>query len=161
MIRSLGRHAMRGMTLGLALSAATAALAQDGPDPAVLVAGSEAFFATMNAGDMPGWLATMAPDVVTFEPVGTPPNVGHEGVMAWMQRNAEMGMTSVHVTLDRVIPAGQETAVLWTADFTLANGAAVTVSGVDIHRFDDDGLIVEVRGYFDPMPMMAAMAANQ
>ena len=136
---------------------ATTALSND---PSPNAATSQAFYTTMSAGDMDGWIGTMAPDVVTHEPVGTPPNEGHAGVMAWMQRNAAMGLTSVHVDVDQMIPAGQEIAILWTARFTLANEAEITMSGIDIHRFNDLGQIVEVRGYFDPSPMMAAMAGD-
>lgn len=115
------------------------------------------FYDSLNAGDMAGWLGTMAADVVTHEPVGAPPNEGHDGVMAWAANNAAMGFKSVQVTIDSIYPSPAENAVVWTTTFVLANDEVVTIPGVDIHRFDADGLIEEVRAYFDPSPLMAAM----
>ncbi|MEM7442609.1 MAG: nuclear transport factor 2 family protein [Pseudomonadota bacterium] len=118
---------------------------------------SRAFFDRLNEGDIQGWLATMATDVVTHEPVGTPPNIGHDGVIAWAMRNQEMGFQSVAVEVHDIHTVPGETAVDWTTHFVLPNGDDVALDGVDIHRFDDDGTIVEVRAYFDPTPLLRLM----
>lgn len=143
----------------LALVFGASGLSAQSPDPALgaQVATSQKFFDRLNAGDMQGWLQTMAANVVTHEPVGTPPNVGHDGVMAWAARNQQMGFKAVVVTVDSIFPAKSETIIRWTTRFTLADGSEVSIDGVDQHRFDDQGKIVEVRGYFDPTPLMAAM----
>lgn len=127
--------------------------------PEHIAATSQAFFDTMNAGDMAGWVATLSPDVVSYEPVGTLPNVGHEGLMAWAQANAQMGFRSVVVEVHRITVAGREAAIVWTTRFTLPDGQVVALEGVDTHAYDEAGLIREIKGYFDPTPLMAAMAA--
>lgn len=118
---------------------------------------SAKFFDSLNGGDMAVWIGTMATDVVTHEPVGTPPNKGHDGVMAWAANNAAMGFKSVEVEVQGIFPSPDENAVVWTTTFVLPNDEVVKIPGVDIHRFDSDGLIREVRAYFDPSPLMAAM----
>lgn len=125
--------------------------------PAENVATSTRFFENLNAGDMTAWLGTMAADVVTYEPVGMPANKGHEGVMAWAANNAAMGFKSVQVDVHSIHPTPAENAIVWTTTFVLPNDEAVEIQGVDIHRFNADGLIEEVRAFFDPTPLMAAM----
>lgn len=143
----------------LVLVFSVSGLSAQSPDPTLVAqaATSQKFFDRLNAGDMEGWLQTMAANVVTHEPVGTPPNVGHDGVMAWAARNQQMGFKAVIVTVDSIFPAKSETIIRWTTRFTLPDGSEVSIDGVDQHRFDDQGRIVEVRGYFDPTPLMAAM----
>lgn len=142
------------------LAAATVIAGSAAAQPASITATSEAFFNAMNAGQPEAILATLAPDVVTYEPVGTPPNEGHEGVMAWLQGNAAMGLQRFTVEIDAMYPAGNENIVIWTSTFVLADGREVVLNGADLHRFNQAGLIVEIRGYFDPSPVMAALAGN-
>ena len=143
-----------------ALVAATAIAGTAAAQPSSLTATSQAFFNAMNAGQPEAILATLAPDVVTYEPVGTPPNEGHEGVMAWLQNNAAMGFQSISVEINAMYPAGNENLVIWTSTFVLADGREVVVDGADLHRFNEDGLIVEIRGYYDPSIVMAALGGN-
>lgn len=56
--------------------------------------------------------------------------------------------------------AGRHTAVTWTTRFTLPDGQVVALSGVDTHAFDETGLIHEIKGYFDPSPLMAAITPS-
>ncbi|RMF40822.1 MAG: DUF4440 domain-containing protein [Alphaproteobacteria bacterium] len=144
--------------LAAALPLVLAGAAIAGPEENA--ATSRAFFRHFGAGDMAAWLATMAPDIRTWEPVGTPPNVGHEGVLAWAGQMGQMGIASAEIDVRAVHPAGDSTAVEWTTTFTFQDGRSLEISGVDIHRFDEDGLIAEVRGYYDPSPLMAAKGEN-
>jgi ketosteroid isomerase-like protein len=124
---------------------------------AAMEAKSRAFFSHMNEGDMDGLFATLAPDVRTYEPVGTPPNVGHDGVKAWLARNAEMGLKGSTVEVRDLHIAGNSAAIAWTALFTTADDKQVSLRGIDVHVFNDALDIEEVRGYFDPMPLMMAL----
>lgn len=148
------------MVIGFGASNFTAAPQARAGDlaPDHIAATSQAFFDTMNAGDMEAWIATLSPDVVSYEPVGSPPNRGHDGLMAWAQANAQMGFQSVVVEVHRIIVAGAHAAITWTTEFTLPDGRVVAIEGVDTHAFDEAGLIREINGYFDPSPLMAAMA---
>lgn len=124
-------------------------------DPTAMEANSRAFFSTMLAGDMDGWLATLDKDAVSYEPVGTPPNVGHDGLLAWAASLS--GFESVHIELHQLFVAGNSVAVVWTSTFTLPGGEAIAIDGVDIHEYNSAGTIQTIKGYFDPMPLMAAM----
>ncbi len=124
---------------------------------AAMEAKSRAFFSHMNAGDMEAFIATLAPDVQTFEPVGTPPNVGHDGVRAWLARTAEMGFKSMVVEVHDLHVAGDSAAIDWTVRFTTADDRTIVLHGIDVHVYNDALQIKEVRGYFDPTPLMAVM----
>lgn len=155
-VRSILAICVLGMTSTTLFPFQTARAAELTPE--AIAAKSQAFFDTMNAGDLEGWVAMLSPDVMSYEPVGTPPNVGHEGLMAWAQANVQMGFQSVVIEVHDIIVAGKHTAVTWTTRFTLPDDQVVAISGVDTHAFDDAGLIVEIKGYFDPSPLMAVMA---
>lgn len=156
----LRTSAVAAIALGVVSFAQIHSTHADTVTPEAIAATSQAFFDTMNAGDMEGWIATLSPDVVSYEPVGTPANVGHEGLMAWAQANAQMGFQSVVVEVHDIIVAGRHTAVTWTTRFTLPDGQVVALSGIDTHAFDETGLIREIKGYFDASPLMAAMTPS-
>ncbi|MBV7339158.1 nuclear transport factor 2 family protein [Chloroflexi bacterium TSY] len=128
-------------------------------DPAVIETTSRAFFSTMLAGDMDGWLATLAADAVSYEPVGSPPNVGHEGLLAWA--GSMSGFDSVNIELHDLFVAGNSAAITWTSTFILPGGEAIAINGVDVHEYNSAGTIQTVKGYFDPMPLMAAMSPKE
>ncbi len=124
-------------------------------DRAVIAGTSQLFFDSLNAGDIETWLTTLAEDAVSFEPVGTPPNVGHEGLLAWV--GSQAGFESVTTKVNEIIVAGNSAAILWTSTFVLPGGAEIVLDGVDVHEYNDAGLIQIVEGYFDPSPIFAAI----
>lgn len=54
---------------------------------------------------------------------------------------------------------GDRAAVTLTARCQAHNGQAATVSGIDVFRFDADGRILALEGYWDPSPLFAAAGA--
>ena len=122
-------------------------------DPAAIEATSRAFFSSLLAGDIDAWLATLASDAVSYEPVGSPPNQGHEGLLAWA--SSLSGFESVAIELHDVFVADRSAAIPWTSTFTMPGGAAISVDGIDVHQFNDEGKIQVVKGYFDPRALMS------
>lgn len=118
---------------------------------------SSTFFEALNRGDIPTFLATLAADVRTYEPVGTPANEGHQGVLRWLEGMA--GFESWVTRVDSIYVSGNSAAVVWRSQGRTANGADVKLEGVDIHEYNEDGKIGIVKGYFDPSPIMAAVSA--
>jgi len=54
------------------------------------------------------------------------------------------------VTFDKLEPRGDQVAFHWTLTGTYAGtGNKVRISGYELWRIDDDGLIAESRGHFD------------
>lgn len=118
---------------------------------------SSEFFEALNRGDIPGFLATLAEDVCTYEPVGTPANEGHQGVLAWLEGMA--GFESWVTKVERIHVIGNNAAVVWRSQGRTKSGAKVNLEGVDIHEYNEKGQISVVKGYFDPTPIMVAAGA--
>ena len=114
----------------------------------------DAFYAALNALDADAFVATFDPNAVSEDPVGAPPHVGHDGV-----RNFVNGLiatfTKVEMTAEHTFVADYRAAVKWTVNGTMVNGKSVTLEGIDVFEFGDDGKITKMWGYWDPSPMMA------
>ena len=119
---------------------------------------SRDFFNSLNNGDIEGWLKTLAKDALSYEPVGTPPNEGHEGLLQWLE-NMGQPFESFHTDVKEVFVAGNDAAIRWTAVGKLKSGQEINLSGIDVHEYNEDGQIQTVKGYFDPSPIMAGMGS--
>lgn len=115
---------------------------------------STRFFSTLNVGDIEGWLGTLASDARSYEPVGSPPNEGHEGLLKWLQA-LSAPFESMKIEVGDVYAAGNSAAITWTAHAKLKNKKDFQMTGVDVHEYNEQGKIQTVKGYFDPAPMMA------
>ena len=118
---------------------------------------SQEFFAALNRGDVQGWLNTLAEDATSHEPVGTPPNQGHEGLLQWLQQSGE-AFETWQTTVQDIFVAGNSAAIRWSSHGVLRNGEEVNIEGIDVHEYNADGKIQTVKGYFDPTPIMAAIS---
>lgn len=118
----------------------------------------KAYFAALRAMDVEAWVATMAPDVVSYDPVGAPPSVGHDGM-----RQFFAGITGafekVGLTEDHVFIAGNSAAVKWTGTGRGKNKRDVRFEGIDVIDFNDQGLIETVRAYWNPAEVMMQLQA--
>lgn len=101
----------------------------------------------------------IAEDVVNHGlPPGLPP--GLEGTKAYLGAFLN-AFPDVQMTVERQVAEGETVVTLWTANATHtgdlmdipASGERVTVTGIDVHRFDGDR-IVEAWGQFDEMGLM-------
>ena len=117
---------------------------------------STKFFTSLNQGDIESWLGTLASDVRTYEPVGTPANEGHEGVLSWLQ-NMSDPFESMSLEVGDIYAVGNSAAIIWRGQAKLKSGGEFSFKGIDVHEYNDDGKIQTVKGYFDPTPMMAAL----
>lgn len=98
-------------------------------------------------------------NVVNHElPPGLPP--GLEGTKAYLGAFLS-AFPDTMMTVERQIAEGDTVVTLWTANGThtgdlmgiAPSGEEVTVTGIDVHRFDGDQ-IVEAWGQFDQMGLM-------
>ena len=48
--------------------------------PETISRGVRAYFAAIGAMDSEAWVATFATDATSYDPVGAPPTVGHDGL---------------------------------------------------------------------------------
>jgi steroid delta-isomerase len=115
--------------------------------------GVKAYFAAIRAMDVEAWVATFAPDAVSYDPVGAPPTVGHEALRQFF--NAIAGaFEKVSFAEDHVFIAGDGAAVKWTAHGRGKNKRDVRFEGIDIFEFNEQGLIQTARSYWNPAEVM-------
>src|SRR5437868_13927503 len=81
-----------------------------------------------------------------------PPAVGRAAIA----KEAQAFMTTfpdMFVTMDRIVHDGEGTKFHWTLTGTNTgpggNGNKVRISGYELWKIDDDGLIAESKGHFD------------
>ena len=118
--------------------------------------GVKAYFAAIRAMDVEAWVATCAPDVITYDPVNAPPNMGHDGMRQFFD-GIVGAFETVGLTEDQVFIAGNSAAVKWTGKGRGKNKRDVRFEGIDIFEFNDQGLIQTVRAYWNPAEVMVQL----
>lgn len=111
------------------------------------------YFAATRSLDGEAWLATFAPDAVSYEP-GSPPLQGQAALGAYFQQITQL-FDQVGLQEEFVSIQGNEAAVKWTGRGVSKSGREVTFAGIDIFEINDQGKIQVVKGYWDPAAMMA------
>jgi steroid delta-isomerase len=92
--------------------------------------------------DLDATLALFAPDARQEDPVGTPPNVGHDAIRGFFAR-AYAGPFTTTLT-GPLLVTGDHAAVHFTIE--VPTGAdPMVVRVIDLIRFGDDGLIADLR----------------
>lgn len=114
------------------------------------------YFAAIRAMDVERCVAVFAPDAEQHDPVGAPPNVGHQAIRAFFT-GIFGGFKSVSLVEDGIYVRGSAAAVKWTGNGISPSGKAITFEGVDVIDCNAAGKIVMVRAFWDPAPVMAAL----
>ncbi|MCB0932546.1 MAG: nuclear transport factor 2 family protein [Mycobacterium sp.] len=120
------------------------------------MAASLASWRCVQSHDREGWLALMAPDVVVEDPIGTsitnPDGLGvrgKEALAAFYDTN--IAANTLTVTCEETFPSSSpnEVAHILVLRSEFEGGFTSTVRGVFCYRVDDDGLITNLRGYWN------------
>ena len=120
------------------------------------LAASQASWRCVQTHDREGWLALMAADVVIEDPIGksvTNPDGqgvrGKEAVAAFYDTN--IAVNNLTVTCEETFPSSSpnEVAHILVLRSKFDGGVTSAVRGVFCYRVDDDGLITNMRGYWN------------
>ena len=114
------------------------------------------YFSAIRAMDVERCVAVFALDGEQHDPVGTPPNIGHEAIRAFFTYIVS-GFQVIGLTEDTVYANGSSAAVKWTGKGVAHSGKTVTFEGIDVIDCNEAGKIVLVRAFWDPAPVMAAL----
>lgn len=134
-----------------------------GDTPAL--AASKESWRCVQSHDREGWLALMAPDVVVEDPIGeaiTNPDGrgirGKEALAAFYDAN--IAINNLTVTCEETFPSSSpnEVAHILVLHSEFEGGFSSTVRGVFTYRLNDDGLITNLRGYWNMDAMKFAQA---
>lgn len=120
------------------------------------MAASEASWRCVQTHDREGWLALMADDVVIEDPIGpaiTNPDGrgvrGKDALAAFYDTN--IAPNTLTVTCEETFPSSSphEVAHILVLRSRFEGGFTSTVRGVFCYRVNDDGLIANLRGYWN------------
>lgn len=131
-------------------------MTQQTTDLTPAMAASQASWRCVQTHDRAGWLALMAPDVVVEDPIG--PSVtnpdghgvrGKEALAVFYDTN--IAVNKLKVTCEETFPSSSpdEVAHILVLSSEFEGGITSTVRGVFCYRVDDDGLITNMRGYWN------------
>jgi steroid delta-isomerase len=124
--------------------------------PEVISKAVKTYFAAIRAMDIPAIVNTFAADAVTYDPVGTPPNKGHQKIEEFFQ-TVTAGFKEVGLTEDEVFIAGNGAAVRWTGRGTSKEGRQVKFEGIDVIEVNEAGKIQTIHAYWNPAEMVAQL----
>lgn len=118
----------------------------------------DAYFAAIRRKDAPAWVACFAPDGIAFDPAHGPPRQGSDAHRAFFD-----GVAGLFAELDfrpgEAYVCGNRAAVPFTARCLTHTGNTAQAAGIDVFRFDHQGRILSLEGYWDPAPLFAAADA--
>ena len=132
-----------------------------------VVVASRSSWKCVQSGDRAGWLALMADDVVVEDPIGeaiTNPDGtgvrGKEALGAFYDTN--IGPNELTVTCEETFPSSSasEIAYILVLRTKFPNGFTATVRGVFTYKVNDEGLITNLRGYWNLEAMQFAQEEN-
>ena len=121
-----------------------------------VVVASQASWRCVQTHDRDGWLALMADDIVVEDPIGeavTNPDgtgvKGKEALAAFYDTN--IGPNQLTVTCEESFPSSSlnEIAYILVLQTKFPNGFTATVRGVFTYKVNDEGLITNLRGYWN------------
>jgi steroid Delta-isomerase len=117
------------------------------------------YFAAIAALDEDAFVATFAPDGVSYDPVGAPPSAGEEGLRRFFS-GITRTFRRMELTPDDTFHAGGHVAVRWTGRGESHDGVAVEYHGIDVFDVDDAGRIARLWAYWDPKELFAQLKAG-
>ena len=120
------------------------------------MAASQASWRCVQTHDREGWLGLMADDIVIEDPIGksvtNPDGLGVRGKQAAAAfYDTNIAANTLRVTCEETFPSSSpnEIAHILVLRSEFENGFTSTVRGVFCYRVGDDGLITNLRGYWN------------
>ena len=131
-------------------------MTQETVEQAPVVTASQASWRCVQSGDREGWLALMADDVTVEDPIGeavtNPDGTGVRGKEALAAfYDANIGPNTLTVTCEETFPSSSPTEIAYilVLHTVFPNGFTATVRGVFTYKVNDEGLITNLRGYWN------------
>ena len=109
------------------------------------------------AGDIDSLLSLFTEDARQEDPVGTPPNVGHDAIRTFFQNAQSVGPMELSLAREPII-IGNEAMVFLTVVSHVGDQDVHVPFIADLMEFADDGRIRSLRAFFDPTTITMAPA---
>jgi steroid Delta-isomerase len=122
--------------------------------PEQIEAAVEEYFDAVSAHDVQRYVNTFAPDGVLEDPVGTPPLQGTAAITGFIT-NIIAPFSDIKHRIQDVVVCGNEAAVNWKLDLKTTTNKHITIDGMGIFRFNQDGKLESVREFWDLAAFLA------
>ena len=119
------------------------------PTKEEIIATVKNYAASHSAGDIDAIAALFAPDAVVADPVHEPAHVGRDAIRTFFAGTHEMVDSMVLEVTGPIRSVARYAAVPLRAVSTIG-GAKVAVDIVDVFTFEENGLIGDMKAYWDP-----------
>lgn len=116
-----------------------------------------AYFNAINHADAAAWVACFAPEGFAEDPIGSTPVRGEKALRAFFDALAGL-FERLRMTPEDVFTVGEHTAVHWRCIGLGKNGRAVHFEGIDVFRFDAQGRVLSVKGYWDSAALVTELS---
>jgi steroid delta-isomerase len=111
------------------------------------------------AGDIDGLVSLFTEDARQEDPVGQPPNVGHNAIRGFFDNVKSVGPMDLSLAREPII-IGNEAIVFLTVVSHVGDQDVHVPFIADHMTFADDGRIASLRAFFDPTTITMAPAAS-
>ncbi len=119
------------------------------PSKEDIISTVEAYAAAQTSGDVDAVVALFAPDAVVADPVHEPAHVGREAIHTFFSGTRDM-VDSMVLEVTGPIRAVDRYAAVPLRAVSDIGGSRVAVDIVDVFTFEDNGLIGDMKAYWDP-----------
>ena len=119
------------------------------PSKEDIISTVEAYAAAQTSGDVDAVVALFAPDAVVADPVHEPAHVGREAIHTFFSGTRDM-VDSMVLKVTGPIRAVDRYAAVPLRALSDIGGSRVAVDIVDVFTFEDNGLIGDMKAYWDP-----------
>lgn len=120
------------------------------PTPEQMTAAVHAYVEAFDKNDPEMAVALFAPDATIEDPIGTPLKVGTHAIREFYYGSAATGAKLV---LEGPVRVGGDYAAFAFSVKLHLNGQDLQVDVIDTFKFNDAGMVIEMKAYFGPANM--------
>ena len=113
----------------------------------------EAYAAAQSARDVDAIVALFAPDAVVTDPVHEPPHLGRQAIHAFFTGTKDLA-DALDLQITGPIRAVDSFAAVPMRAVSTIGEMRVAIDIIDVFTFGSDGLIVDMKAYWDPTAMV-------
>jgi steroid delta-isomerase len=132
--------------------------ATQGVDPAAIRQTIDSYTKCSTAGDIDGLVALFTENARQEDPVGQPPNVGHDAIRSFFENVKSVGPMELTLAREPII-IGNEAIVFLTVVSHVGDQDVHVPFIADHITFAHDGRIESLRAFFDPTTITMATRA--
>ena len=103
---------------------------------------------SLRSMDTDRWLGEFAEDAAVEDPVGGPVIKGHEKLRAFFEQTRKV-FKVLDLKVDFAVIIPPEAVVKWTTLGVTHSGLEITLQGIGMYKFREDGKLLEMRSFFD------------